>query len=63
MLVTGGLALLPCLAGNLDWVAPIAAVTHLIPYAAVNLVCFLLAVMKGSVFRPRWGHYRYAQGM
>ena len=58
LVVTCVLTLIPCLAGNLDWVAPVAAVSHLVTYGAVNFVCFLLALMKGSVFRPRWGHYR-----
>lgn len=49
---------LACLAGDLNFLAGAVSVTHLITYAIVNFVCLLLALMKGSAFRPRWGHYR-----
>jgi hypothetical protein len=47
--------MIPCLAGNLDNLAPIVSVIDLFVYFAINFTCFMLALMKGSVFRPRFG--------
>lgn len=46
---------LPCLAGNLDVVAPIVSVLYIFTYFSINVTCFLLALVKGSMFRPRFG--------
>jgi hypothetical protein len=51
ILVTGVLAALPCLLGNLDAVTPIQTIFFLMMYATVNLACFFLAVMKQPGFR------------
>jgi hypothetical protein len=49
------LVAVPCLAGHLDILAPIVSVVYLFIYFTINTTCFMLAIMKGSVFKPRFG--------
>lgn len=47
---------IPCLASDLQYLAPIAAILFLIVYSTINASCFLLSVTKSPGFRP---HFKY----
>ena len=47
---------IPCLASDLEYIAPIASILFLIVYSTINFSCFLLSVTKSPGFRP---HFKY----
>jgi hypothetical protein len=51
---------LPCLTGNLNILAPYAAMPSLLAHVSVNLSCFLMAVVNNPNFRPNWQYFRYS---
>ena len=52
-------AVLPCLAGNLDFVTPFVTMFFLMMYATVNFACFMLIVTKSPGFRPQFKYYSW----
>jgi potassium/chloride transporter 4/5/6 len=57
VLLTGMIAALPCLAGNLDYIAVIITMFFLLMYGSVNLSCFVLTSLNSPGFRPQ---FRYS---
>lgn len=49
----------PCLASDLEYLAPVAAILFLIVYSTINAACFLLSVTKSPGFRPHFKFFRY----
>lgn len=52
---------LPCLTGNLNFLAPYAALPSLLAHVSVNLSCFLMTVVNTPNFRPNWQYFRCSQ--
>ena len=50
---------LPCLTGNMDYLAQFVALPSLLVHVSVNFSCFLLAIVKAPGFRPHWQYFRY----
>jgi hypothetical protein len=49
---------IPCLAGDLNYVAQFVAVPTLLVFVALNISCFLMAFIKAPGFRPQWRFFR-----
>lgn len=61
--LTWFLASLPCLAGNLDAITPPQTIFFLSMYAAINLACFVLSVLKAPSFRPSFRAFHWSTAL
>jgi potassium/chloride transporter 4/5/6 len=59
ILFTGFICMLPCLAGNLDFVTPFVTMFFLMMYSTVNFACFMLVATKSPGFRPMFKYYSW----
>jgi len=57
--VTGFIASVPTLTGNLDHITPIITMFFLLMYGAINLSCFLLDITKSPSFRPTFQYFHW----
>ncbi|KAG5188265.1 amino acid permease-domain-containing protein [Tribonema minus] len=61
--LTGFIATVPCLAGNLDYIAAPISMAYLLMYGSVNLSCYVLCVLKSPGFRPQWRYYSWGTAL
>eukprot|EP00612_Vaucheria_litorea_P007181 CAMPEP_0171472000 /NCGR_PEP_ID=MMETSP0946-20130122/1029_1 /TAXON_ID=109269 /ORGANISM="Vaucheria litorea, Strain CCMP2940" /LENGTH=935 /DNA_ID=CAMNT_0012001577 /DNA_START=34 /DNA_END=2837 /DNA_ORIENTATION=+ len=59
VILTGLIATIPCMSGNLDYISAPITLAFLLMYASINLSCFVLCVLKSPGFRPQWRYYSW----
>ncbi|KDO20644.1 hypothetical protein SPRG_13397 [Saprolegnia parasitica CBS 223.65] len=54
---------LPCIAGNLDFLAPFLTMSSLMLCATLNFACFSMALGHAPGFRPKWHYFHWSTAL
>ncbi|EQC36452.1 hypothetical protein SDRG_05907 [Saprolegnia diclina VS20] len=57
------LSCLPCIAGNLDFLAPFLTMSSLMLCATLNFACFSMALGHAPGFRPKWHYFHWSTAL